>query len=121
MKIFMSLIFFMISFSCLFGGITGRYNVHAVNEDGSTYTSVLRLRKEGKVYHAKWVTAGGDVFGVGVRDGNYIAFDFFGDINGEHILGVQLYQIFKDRLVGPGVINEEGMIAQETAIKIKKH
>lgn len=32
--------------------------------------------------------------------------------------GVHLYQIFNNRLVGPRVINEEGMIAIETAIKL---
>lgn len=98
----------LLPFSFIYGGIAGTYQARGVYVDGTPYTGTLVIEKTGNIYHAEWTLSNGSSTGIGVKKGDYLAFNFVGDDSVDNpIAGVQLYQIRKNVLEGPFAINGE--------------
>ncbi len=110
---------FLLPCALVMGGISGTYNVHGKNPDGSTYSGTLEIEKAGEIYTSHWALSDGSSVGTGVKKGDCLAFDFVGVDNlGNPIVGVQLYKISHDELEGPWSINGTGFAGSERDVKI---
>ena len=98
--------------------ITGIYECHGINPDGTSYQGVVEIWKNGDTYRLTWVFGGGTkVFGIGVLSGNMFAVSTFGDTT-----GVVLYKVEEgSRLIGEWTaLGLDGKTYSETLTKLEQ-
>ncbi len=111
-----SLLLFPLATLC--AGISGTYHVHGKNPDGTNYKGHIVIEKDGPIYKSEWTLNDGSSVGTGVYKDGFLAFDFVGvDAQSNPIVGVQLYQVYKNELKGPWTVNGTGTRGFEVAEK----
>ena len=94
--------------------ITGSYTAHGKTSRGVTYTADVFISRMKNAYKIHWLMRnGGEISGVGVRQGDYFAVAYQHDAGNA---GVILNHIAsKSTLIGPWTTEEgEGRVASET-------
>lgn len=79
--------------------LDGSYAVAGTNADGSTYSGTAKIVKYGDVYLFEWTVGDETYGGIGIVEGNRLSCGWAVS-KGERRLGVQVYNIESDRLVG---------------------